>query len=218
MAKTENIHRVCKKFNVAPFELLECQAGSGWQIRMQAGTTQKLLALCKKYKPVETGGVLVGLANYKMKVIHVFDVITEPQDSKGTCTGFTRGKKGLPEEIERIKKETGEVIGYIGELLFTPELDYLPKILPGLSAQIRSANLIAQLQAALAGVGIAVLPRFLARDYPQLAPILPEDIMIQRSFYLLMYADGKQLPQVRAVADYVYALAEKERALFLDPP
>jgi DNA-binding transcriptional LysR family regulator len=123
-----------------------------------------------------------------------------------------------PVIAQKTDLQSHRLIGYINELLFTPELDYLPTILPGLKPQIRSANLIAQLQAALAGVGIAVLPRFLARDYPRLAPILPQDIMIQRSFYLLMYADGKQLPQVRAVADYVYALAEKERALFLDPP
>lgn len=110
------------------------------------------------------------------------------------------------------------VIGYIGELLFTPELDYLPKILPGLSAQIRSANLIAQLQAALAGVGVAVLPRFLAKGFPQLVAILPEEIFILRSFYLLMHADGRQFPQVRAVADYLYELVERDRALFMDPP
>jgi DNA-binding transcriptional LysR family regulator len=123
-----------------------------------------------------------------------------------------------PAIAQKTDLQAHRLIGYINELIFTPELDYLPTIMPGLKPQIRSANLIAQLQAALAGVGIAVLPRFLARDYPQLAPILPEEIMIQRSFYLLMYADGKQLPQVRAVADYVYALVEKERALFLDPP
>ena len=110
------------------------------------------------------------------------------------------------------------VIGYISELLFTPELDYLPKVLPGLSAQIRSANLIAQLQATLAGVGLAVLPRFLAKNFPALVPVLPEEISILRSFYLLMHADGKEFPQVRAVADYLYTLAEREKSLFLDPP
>ena len=88
------------------------------------------------------------------------------------------------------------MIGYINELLFTPELDYLPTILPSLKPQLRSGNLIAQLNATLAGVGVAVLPRFLAQGFPQLAPILPEEIMIQRSFYLLMYDDGKQFPQV----------------------
>jgi DNA-binding transcriptional LysR family regulator len=123
-----------------------------------------------------------------------------------------------PEIAQKSDLLRHRMIGYINELLFTPELDYLPTILPSLKPQIRSANLIAQLNATLAGVGVAVLPRFLAQGFPQLAPILPDEIMIQRSFYLLMYDDGKQFPQVRAVADYVYALAEKERSLFLDPP
>ncbi len=123
-----------------------------------------------------------------------------------------------PEIRQRSDLMGRRVIGYIGELLFTPELDYLPQVLPGLSAQIRSANLIAQLQAVLAGVGVAVLPRFLARNFPQLVPILPDEISILRSFYLLMHADGRQFPQVRAVADYLYNLVENEKALFLDGP
>ncbi|HVW99979.1 MAG TPA: Mov34/MPN/PAD-1 family protein, partial [Candidatus Babeliaceae bacterium] len=77
--------------------------------------SEKLKKLCNKYAPVETGGVLIGLANYKTKTIHVLDIITEPQDSHGTCVGFTRGIKGLPEEINRIKELTGNMIGYIGE-------------------------------------------------------------------------------------------------------
>ncbi|MGO9427298.1 LysR family transcriptional regulator [Rhodoblastus sp.] len=123
-----------------------------------------------------------------------------------------------PEIRQRSDLMGRRVIGYIGELLFTPELDYLPQVLPGLSAQIRSANLIAQLQAVLAGVGVAVLPRFLARNFPQLVPILPDEISILRSFYLLMHADGRQFPQVRAVADYLYDLVEREKGLFLDGP
>lgn len=121
--------------------------------------------------------------------------------------------------IERAEDlKSHRLISYISELLFTPELDYLPQILPGLSAQIRSANLIAQLQSALAGVGIAILPRFLAQNFPQLRPILPQKLSISRSFYLLMHADGRKFPQVRAVADYLYERVEAEKALFLDPP
>lgn len=100
---------------VAPFELFDCQQGSGWQLRFSSGISAKLFALLKKYKPIETGGVLVGIASYKTKVIHVFDIITEPQDSKGSCNGFTRGTKGLPAAIDQIKLETGDVIGYVGE-------------------------------------------------------------------------------------------------------
>jgi len=114
--------------------------------------------------------------------------------------------------------KTARLIGYIPELLFTPELDYLPKILPGMPAQFRSANLIAQLNAVLAGLGVAVLPRFMAQAHESLVPILPDDIAVTRSFYLLMHADGRDFPQVRAVADHIYAAVEAEKALFLDPP
>ena len=105
-------------------------------------------------------------------------------------------------------------VGYIEELLFTPELDYLPQISPKITAKFRSANLIAQLNATIAGFGIAVLPHFMASDYPELVAVLPEDISIVRTFFMLMHADSKDLARIRAVADYISEIVEKERALF----
>ncbi len=107
-------------------------------------------------------------------------------------------------------------IGYIEELLYTPELDYLPLVSPRLSPRLRSANLIAQFNAAVAGFGIAVLPHFMARRDPRLAAVLPGTVEIQRSFFLLMHADGKDLARIRAAADTIYGLVERERDLF-DP-
>ncbi|MHC2842074.1 DNA-binding transcriptional LysR family regulator [Bradyrhizobium diazoefficiens] len=105
-------------------------------------------------------------------------------------------------------------VGYIEELLFTPELDYLPQVSPRISARFRSANLIAQLNATLSGFGIAVLPHFMASDYPQLVAVLPEEISITRTFWMLMHADSKDLARIRAVADYIGEIVERERALF----
>ncbi len=67
-------------------------------------------------------------------------------------------------------------VGYIEELLFTPELDYLPQVSPKISAKFRSANLIAQLNATIAGFGIAVLPHFMATAHPELRPVLPDEV------------------------------------------
>lgn len=99
---------------VEPFDLFTCQRGSGWTVRMYSGLAKQLISLCRS-KKVETGGVLIGIANYKTKTIHVYDIITEPRDSKGTCTGFNRGTRGLPERVDRIKEITGNMIGYIAE-------------------------------------------------------------------------------------------------------
>jgi DNA-binding transcriptional LysR family regulator len=105
-------------------------------------------------------------------------------------------------------------VGYIEELLFTPELDYLPQVSPKISAKFRSANLIAQLNATIAGFGIAVLPHFMATAHPELRPVLADEIRISRSFWMLMHADSKDLARIRAVADYIHETVESERALF----
>lgn len=100
---------------IDPFEIYKCNSGSKWEVRLMNGITQRLLALCDKFKPRETGGVMIGVCNYKTRTIHVFDVIEETIDSKGSCKGFTRGIFGLPEGVDVIKRKTGGVIGYVGE-------------------------------------------------------------------------------------------------------
>jgi hypothetical protein len=100
---------------VKPFKIYECGNKSGWTLRMFSGLSDCLLKLCSQYGNKETGGVLVGVANYKTKVIHVFNVIEQPIDSNGSPVAFTRGIVGLPKIIDDIKQQTGEVIGYIGE-------------------------------------------------------------------------------------------------------
>jgi DNA-binding transcriptional LysR family regulator len=179
------------------------------ELQLELVATARLFSLSKREADIAIGlilprdGQIIGrkLVDYRLFLYASRDYLA------------ANGPIERPEDLKNHR-----IISYISELLFTPELDYLPQILPGLSAQIRSANLIAQLQATLAGVGIAILPRFLAHAYPQLCPILPEQLSILRSFYLLMHADGRKFPQVRAVADYLYALVEREKALFLDPP
>ena len=44
--------------------------------------------------------------------------------------------------------------------------------------------------------------------------VLPEAISITRTFWMLMHADSKDLARIRAVADYVSEIVERDRALF----
>src|SRR3954452_14565671 len=134
---------------------------------------------------------------------------------------YRLGLYAAPAYLDRFPKITSRevlpqhrFVGYIEELLFTPELDYLPQVSPKISARLRSANLIAQLNATLAGFGIAVLPHFMAADYPQLLAVLAEEVSITRTFWMLMHADSKDLARIRAVADYISEIVERERALF----
>jgi DNA-binding transcriptional LysR family regulator len=59
-----------------------------------------------------------------------------------------------------------------------------------------------------------VLPHFMASAHPELVAVLPDEVSISRTFWLLMHADSKDLARIRAVADYIYETVERERVLF----
>jgi DNA-binding transcriptional LysR family regulator len=104
--------------------------------------------------------------------------------------------------------------GYIEELLFTPELDYLSLVCERHQVCMRSANLIAQLQAAVAGIGLAILPCFMAKWRRDLTPVLPKEFSLTRSFWLLMHEDSKDNPAMRAVSQHIGEIVEAEREIF----
>ncbi|HLZ66881.1 MAG TPA: LysR family transcriptional regulator [Aliidongia sp.] len=106
------------------------------------------------------------------------------------------------------------LIGYAEDFIFSPELDYLPLIAPGVVPQFRSSNLIAQMQATLAGTGLCVLPHFMATGQPGLVPVLPA-VSIVRTFWLITHADLHDLPRIRATSDFIAREARAARELFL---
>lgn len=105
-------------------------------------------------------------------------------------------------------------VSYIGDLLHFPELDFLHQVAPQGSASIESSNLVAQLRATLAGAGLCILPAFLAREEPGLVRVLPEEVILTRSLWLIVHQDLAGLARVKAVVRFLKESVEGERALF----
>ncbi|MDU0338737.1 LysR family transcriptional regulator [Bosea rubneri] len=110
------------------------------------------------------------------------------------------------------------IVGYIDDLIFTPELDYLDEVAKGLRAQIQSSSVIAQMNAVAAGAGIGVIHHFMVPSEPRLVPVLPESVSITRSFWLLVHADLKEVARVRAIVDFIVREAKSSRALLMGEP
>jgi DNA-binding transcriptional LysR family regulator len=108
-----------------------------------------------------------------------------------------------------------DMIGYIDDLIFMPELDYLDEVSKGLRPRLQSSNLVAQLQATLAGAGICVLPHFMASIESRLVPVLPDQVAIVRSFWLIVHADLKEVARIRATMDFLVREVKAARALFM---
>jgi len=108
-------------------------------------------------------------------------------------------------------------IGYIDDLIYSQELDYLGEIASFLSPQLKSANLIAQLNAAITGTGICVLPDFIAHNHEGLVPVLPNQISLMRSFWLVTHADLHGLARIKTVSAFISNEVKIAQALFKPP-
>ncbi|CAN0626286.1 Transcriptional regulator, LysR family [Burkholderia multivorans] len=104
-------------------------------------------------------------------------------------------------------------ISYVDDLAFSNELLYLERTVPGATAGLRTTSVIAQYFATLQGGGLAILPCFIAAQQPALVPVLPDEVVLTRCFWLYCREDLRKLRRVQALWDYLRAAAEENRAL-----
>lgn len=122
-------------------------------------------------------------------------------------------ERGRPERIEDLRRHRG--IGFIQDMIFMREVDYLAELGAGLQPRVTSSSLIAQFGAALAGVGLCILPDFVCAPYPELKPVLTDRFSLRRSFWMVLHQDTRNLARIRRAADYVAEAVAVEAALFL---
>jgi DNA-binding transcriptional LysR family regulator len=59
------------------------------------------------------------------------------------------------------------------------------------------------LQAALSGLGIAILPSFMAESVAGLVPVLKKEIEIIRSFWMIMPNEYRKIDRMNLVWDHI---------------
>jgi len=124
---------------------------------------------------------------------------------------------GSPPLRTRDDLKKHKIIGYIDDLLFDRDLQFMEEISPGLSPQFRSTTVIAQMKAVAAGAGIGVIPYFMAHTEPSLQPVLPEH-NIERGYWLQVNPDSRKLARVRATIDFLVNEIAHDKDLFLNLP
>lgn len=110
-----------------------------------------------------------------------------------------------------------KIIGYIDDLLFDRDLQFMEEITPGLTPQFRSTTVVAQMNAVAAGAGVGIIPYFMAHQEDRIIPVLPEQI-IERGYWLQVNPESRQLARVRATIDFLVEQIEIERDLFMTLP
>ncbi|MHB8772042.1 MAG: LysR family transcriptional regulator [Syntrophales bacterium] len=108
-------------------------------------------------------------------------------------------------------------VGYIEDLLYDQRLNLTEEYMSGLKTTFRSSTLLGQLKAVASGAGIGIIPYFMAAAEQNLVPVLPANY-VERTFWLQVNPDTRQLARVRATIDFIIDRMSSDRKLFQSLP
>jgi DNA-binding transcriptional LysR family regulator len=137
-------------------------------------------------------------------------VIVEP------LTGYQLALYAAPAYLERApaphvleQLRDHQIVGYVEDLIFTPELGYLDEVLPGLTPTLASSSIQAQRAIVAGGGGVGVLPCFMADG---LVRVLADAPPIERRFWLSTHRDVHDTARGRAVRGWLRQLVADRQA------
>lgn len=130
------------------------------------------------------------------------------------------GSKGYLESTQAIKKledlKNHQFVNYIDDLIYSPELYCLERLPLQLNANFRSSSILAQQVAVSAGTGLAILPKFLAENKPELKQVLQDEVRFIHTFWMLTLVDLQHEPRIKLVWDFLRTQADKYQNLLMD--
>ena len=102
-------------------------------------------------------------------------------------------------------------IGFDEESDFVAEAAWLTQEFAERRFALRSSSQTTQAAAARAGFGVALLPRYVAAGDPDLAPVSLAKALPEREVWLVVRRDLRNVPRVRALADYLVDVFARDR-------
>lgn len=106
-------------------------------------------------------------------------------------------------------------VSYVDNLLFTDQLSYLKELNADIKPSFQSTSITSQYSAIKSGLGIGILPCFLAEQDASLVRLCKNEIKVVRSFYLVTHPESKRISQVETVWQYLKALAQQKTQLLM---
>ena len=106
-------------------------------------------------------------------------------------------------------------IGYVQDLIWTPELNYFQQLAKEIEPHLKISNVITQMMAVRGSVGLGVLPCFMAAHEPDLVRLLPGEIRIFRSYWIVTHSDVRDLARVRTAVDFIVTRVQAAPGTFL---
>lgn len=128
--------------------------------------------------------------------------------------GYLAGHK--PVETPRDLAEH-DLVWFVESLLDLPELQSAEEITSKANVVFKTTNLFAQREAAAGGIGLGLLPCFLAHHDARLRPVLHEEVAARRSFWMIVPTRLANTERVNAVCACLAEIMEESRLRLIPP-
>jgi DNA-binding transcriptional LysR family regulator len=138
-----------------------------------------------------------------------------PKDSELVARRVARITFGLyASPAYRDKLRGGQAPAFIGfddNSGFIPEASWLARQFGNRRFSFRTSSQTTQAAAARAGYGVALLPKYIVANEPDLVQVPMGAHLPERDVWLLIRRDLTKVPRVKAVADYLVEVFRRER-------
>ncbi len=99
-----------------------------------------------------------------------------------------------------------DFVSYIDDLIEMPELRFFDSTIKNAHVVFRSTNVSAQFNAILDGIGLGLVHCFMTQREDRLQVVLPEQISVERTYWLLVHEDLRHVARVDAVCAFLTSI------------
>ncbi|PXX68420.1 LysR family transcriptional regulator [Nocardia tenerifensis] len=152
-------------------------------------------------------------------------VVGEPQVHRATairlsdyCLGLYAARDylrdhGAPASIEELTQHP--LVYFIDSMLQVDDLDLASSFAPAMRESVTSTNVFVHVEATRAAAGIGLLPCFMADRHPDLTRILPDQVSVKLTYWLVARAETLRRPEVSAFVTALRTKVHQQRPALL---
>jgi DNA-binding transcriptional LysR family regulator len=129
------------------------------------------------------------------------------------CSEHYRRVHGFPRDLADLKDHL--FITYIEDLLAIDAVRWLDDLIKSPNVSFYSNSIIAQCNAAVAGLGIALLPTFVAAGVHGLVRLIPEEAVVRRNIWVSVRKEQGALTRIKSVTRFLTHIFEADRAFLM---
>nr|WP_082753815.1 LysR family transcriptional regulator [Mycobacterium sp. NAZ190054] len=120
---------------------------------------------------------------------------------------------GGPADVDDLQRFP--LVYFIDSMLQVDDLDLATSFAPAMRESVTSTNVFVHVEATRASAGLGLLPCFMADRHPDLVRVLPGQVSIRLTYWLVTRAETLRRPEVAAVVDAIRERVREQHDVLL---